>query len=838
MKYYKTPLEILKRRYFLRDKSGDIVEDFSMMMQRVARAVAKADASFGATEKEIKCTEEKFFDLLSSLKFLPNSPTLMNAGTKNGQLAACFVLPLKDSLKDIFQTLKETALIHQSGGGTGFSFSSLRPRGDIVKSTQGVSSGPVSFMKIFDMATEIIKQGGKRRGANMGILNVSHPDIIEFIKCKSDLVSFRNFNISVAITDEFLKAYKQKKKYFLINPRDKSVFSEISAELVFDEIVKNAWHSGDPGVIFIDRINSYNPTPKIGNIESTNPCLTADTWVTTDKGPQRIEKLIGNKSKLLLNGKFYSTENGGFFSTGRKSVFEVVTDRGYRVKATAEHLFLVAEKKKHNKTKTRWKKLADLIENEDLLVISNNRGVEWAGDGKFEDGYLLGLSKDFEGRIHTIEAKSSDFYKGFLRGVFDSNGYVRGTQKEGVSIRLSGLDFDTVLAIQRMLLRLGIASKVREKKASIRIVSKNKTDKGASYELVITNDNLLYFSKIVDFSDIKKQTALKEKVSSYSKKFSVEKFLAKVKVVIPLGEKSVFDVVVPGFNAFEANGIIVHNCGEQPLLPYESCTLGSINLTKFVSSGKIDYNALQKTVTDSVHFLDNVIEINHYPVKKIELMSKRNRKIGLGVMGFADMLIMLGISYSSREAISLAEELMAFINTTAVAASRMLAKKRGPFPEFAKSVYGVRNEPIRRNATVTTIAPTGTISIIAGVSSGIEPNYAYKLKRHILDTTFEELHLIYEQMKTAGKTIDRKIFVTAFDVSPEQQLKIQAAFQKYTENAVSKTINLKENAKISDVKEIFLAASEMGLKGITIYRNKSKPSQTLTICNINPDKEC
>lgn len=835
MKYYKAPLEVLKRRYFLKDERGDIVEDFSMMMQRVARAVAQADAYFGATEKEIKCIEEKFFNLLSSLKFLPNSPTLMNAGTKNGQLAACFVLPLKDSLKDIFQTLKETALIHQSGGGTGFSFSSLRPRGDIVKSTQGVSSGPVSFMRIFDMATEIIKQGGKRRGANMGILNVSHPDIIEFIKCKSDLVSFRNFNISVAITDEFIKAYKQKKTYKLINPRDKTVSSELPAELVFDEIVKNAWHSGDPGAIFIDRINSCNPTPKIGKIESTNPCLTADTWVTTYEGPKKIEELIGNKSKLLLNGEFYSTENRGFFSSGKKIVFEVVTDRGYRVKATAEHLFLVAEKVKNNNFQTCWKKLVDLIENKDLLIISKNRGVEWAGSGTFEDGYLLGLSKDFDSKIHSIEAASFDFYKGFLKCIFDSNGYVREDEKNGLSIRLSVLSFDIILALQRMLLRLGIASKLREKKVSF---GSNNIDKSSSYELVITNDNLLYFSKIVGFSDIKKQKALEDKLSSYSKKINEEKFLAKVKAVRPVGEKAVFDVVVPGVSSFEANGIIVHNCGEQPLLPYESCTLGSINLTKFVSSGKIDYNALQKTVTDSVHFLDNVIEINHYPIKKIELMSKRNRKIGLGVMGFADMLIMLGISYSSREAISIAEELMAFINTTAVAASRMLAKKRGAFPEFSKSIYSLKNEPIRRNATVTTIAPTGTISIIAGVSSGIEPNYAYKLKRHILDTTFEELHPIYEQMQIGGKTIDRKIFVTAFDISPEQQLKIQAAFQKHTENAVSKTINLKENAKISEVKEIFLAAYEIGLKGITIYRNKSKPSQTLTICNINPDKEC
>ncbi len=546
MKLSPTSYEVLKKRYFLKDGKGNIIEDFSSLMRRVAKAVANAELTFGATKKEVREREESFFELLYTLKFLPNSPTLMNAGTKNGQLAACFVLPISDSLKHIFDTLKRAALIHQSGGGTGFSFSRLRPKGDIVKSTQGVSSGPVSFMKIFDMATEIIKQGGKRRGANMGVLSATHPDIYDFICCKRDGISFRNFNLSVGLTKDVVEAIKDRGCYNLVNPRTNKSVKTVKGETLLDLIAENAWKTGDPGIINLYEIEKTNPTPHLGTIEATNPC------------------------------------------------------------------------------------------------------------------------------------------------------------------------------------------------------------------------------------------------------------------------------------------------GEQPLLPYESCTLGSINLTKFVKNNTIDYDELGKTVRKAIFFLDNVIEINKYPMKEVERMTKANRKIGLGVMGFADMLILLGISYSSGAALSVAEDIMAFINEKAVMASEELAKKRGPFPEFKKSIY---TKP-RRNATVTTIAPTGTISIIAGVSSGIEPNFAYKLKRNILNTTFEELHPIYERFLKEGKTIDKNIFVTAFDVPPENHIAIQHAFQKHTENAVSKTINLPETATVDDVKNIFFEAIQRGLKGVTVYRNNSKPAQTLTICNINPDKEC
>lgn len=538
--------EILKSRYYLKDKEGNIIENFEGLCKRISTAIAEIDRDYNLNPSK---SFESFFEIIYSLKFLPNSPTLMNAGIKNGQLSACFVLPIKDSLKSIFETLKKTAIIHKSGGGTGFSFSSLRPEGDVVASTKGVSSGPISFMQIFDFATNIIKQGGKRRGANMGILHITHPDIESFIKCKENEGNLTNFNISVSLDKLQIESIKKDGVISLINPRTKKVVKTILAKKIFDDICYYAWKTGDPGLVNLYSINSSNPTPSLGYIEATNPC------------------------------------------------------------------------------------------------------------------------------------------------------------------------------------------------------------------------------------------------------------------------------------------------GEQPLLPNESCTLGSINLSKFVKNKNIDYDELKRVIHISVHFLDNILDANHYPFKEIEKISKRNRKIGLGIMGFADALILMNIPYSSKYALQIAEDIMSFINTEAISASQNLAKKRGPFPAFFKSIYYKKGFKERRNATVTTIAPTGTISLIAGTSSGIEPIFSFKIKRRILDKEFEDIHPLYLKLKD-NKNYEKKIFETAFDINPSHHLLIQYAFQKHTENAVSKTVNLTENSSVDDVKEIFKMALELNLKGITIYRDKSKPKQTLNFCNLNPDREC
>ncbi len=559
MNLTENALKVLEARYLLRDKNGLTKETPEEMFRRVAKTIASAEIQYGGSPDE---WEEKFYELMASLKFLPNSPALMNAGRDLGQLAACFVLPVDDSMISIFDTLKNAALILQSGGGTGFSFSRLRPRSDVVRSTGGVASGPISFMRIYNTATDVIKQGGARRGANMGILRIDHPDILDFIRIKRAGGELTNFNISVAVTDAFMDALKNNGEYELINPRSKAVIRKIKAQDVFEELVKSAWETGDPGLVFIDRINRYNPTPHIGNIESTNPC------------------------------------------------------------------------------------------------------------------------------------------------------------------------------------------------------------------------------------------------------------------------------------------------GEQPLLPYEACVLGSINLSKYVKDSVIDYNDLEDAVRTCVRFLDDSIDVNRYPLPAIEAMHKGNRKIGLGVMGWADMLILLGIPYNQKKAFRLARDLMKFIRETSRKASVELAEKRGVFPNFKGSIYDAPDMPRVRNATTTTIAPTGTLSIIADCSSGIEPLFAIAYKRLILDTElFEVNRYFFDVAKKQGfysETLKedviskghlrgikevpadiRRLFKTAHEIPPEDHIEMQACFQEFTDNAVSKTINMPHRAKKENVSRVFLLAYEKGCKGITIFRYGTKKVGTL-----------
>lgn len=563
MELSKNAVVVLKGRYLLKDEAGRVTETPEEMLYRVASSVALAEKEYG---DDPGYWTERFLTLMKGLKFLPNSPAMMNAGKRLGQLAACFVLPVEDSMDSIFNSLKNAAMILQSGGGTGFSFSHLRPRADVVRSTGGVASGPVSFMRVFDTATEVIKQGGARRGANMGILSIDHPDILDFIRIKRGAGELENFNISVAVTDVFMEALRDDTEYELRNPRTNEVCKKIRARLVFDEIVDSAWETGDPGLVFIDVINRDNPTPQIGRLESTNPC------------------------------------------------------------------------------------------------------------------------------------------------------------------------------------------------------------------------------------------------------------------------------------------------GEQPLLPFEACVLGSINLGKYVTekSGKsvIDYAGLSEDIETAVRFLDDTIDVNKYPLPSIEVMHKGNRKIGLGVMGWADMLISLGVPYGSRKSFALAEDLMRFFRERARRCSVGLAEKRGVFPNFKGSVYDAPGMSAVRNATTTTIAPTGTLSIIAGCSSGIEPLFALAYKRLIMGTELEEVNerffatareLGFYSEELRAKVIKqgtlrgmsevpaniRRLYKTAHEIGYEDHIEMQAGFQKHTDNAVSKTINMPKNSRKEDVARAYLLAYEKGCKGITIFRYGSQKRGTL-----------
>jgi ribonucleoside-diphosphate reductase alpha chain len=931
---------VLKRRYLRKDSQGKVIETPEKMFRRVAQHIAKAEKNYGADDERVKVVEETFYDLMTQVVFLPNSPTLMNAGRRLGQLAACFVLPVEDSMEGIFGALRNAAMIHKSGGGTGFSFSRLRPKDSNVGTTGGVASGPVSFMKIFNTATEQVKQGGTRRGANMAILRVDHPDVVEFIHSKSNDRELNNFNISVGVTDAFMEAAAAQKEYDLLDPRDKQPTGRLNAAEVYEALVTQAWKTGDPGIIFLDRMNADNPTPALGEIESTNPCVAGDSWAMTAEGPRRVRDLLDRRVPLAIKGKTHPSSDKGFFCTGKKPVYTLKTRAGFELRLTGDHRVLRAASVARDKVMTEWVQAAELVPG-DRIVLNDCRTLTgWLGTYGKAEGYLVGLligdgtlkqdkavlsvwpqseavnggtgphsgvmetafalaktlphRSDFRGwmavpgrgeyrmslgalkaicgalgmspghkRITpTAEECSSEFYRGLLGGLFDSDGSVQGTQAKGVSVRLSQSDMPTLQAVQRMLLRLGIASAIYENRrgAGETILPDGRGGSQAyatkpQHELVISGDNLLRFREIIDFRDENKAARLQTLLASYKRSLNRERFLAEFVALIPDGEKEVFDVQVPGVNCFDANGFVVHNCGEQPLLPMEACNLGSVNLAKFVvesaSGPAVDYPRLKEAISWSVRFLDNTIDMSRYPLPEITEMVRGNRKIGLGVMGFADMLFQMGIPYNSEEALQAAEEVMHFIQEACHETSEALAQERGVFANWERSIFKDQGLQ-RRNATTTTIAPTGTLSIIAGCSSGIEPLFALSFVRTVMDNDkLMEVNPVFEkaarergfyrpelmdQVARKGSIHEieeipedvRRVFVTAHDVSSEWHIRMQAAFQKHTDNAVSKTVNLPRDATVEDVRKVYDLAYQLRCKGVTIYRDGSKENQVLS----------
>ena len=919
LKLQTSSLIVLAKRYLLKDEKGKVKESPLKLYKRVAQSIARIDEQYKVPPKACKLLGRKFFDLMVNGYFLPNSPTLMNAGAPLGQLSACFVLPIEDSIDSIFQTLHATAKIHQTGGGTGFNFSNLRPSGDVVKTTGGVASGPVSFMRVYDSATQEIKQGGKRRGANMGILNVTHPNILDFITAKSR-GGLENFNISVAVTDKFMHAVQKGELVSLTNPRGGEVVQNVPARAIWDLITAEAWKSGDPGLIFLDTINrSYsNVIPKLGPIGATNPCLSKDVWTLTGSGPFQIKDLIAKEQKLRISNQDWS--NSGFFLTGEKETVEVTTKEGFSFRATIDHKLNVEGEKK---------KISELRKGDHLSI--NRNSSEWKGDLTEDEGYLLGLllgdgslttvpvlyswladpgseairlrsfeiakslihRKDWKGwqrpdsnnrqqmkliglrRILKylglnsekkitpgMERESSCFYKGLIRGLFDTDGSVQGSQKKGVSIRLSQSSLEFLKGIQRMLLRLGIFCTIyKRREEHTQLFDKKEYYCKKQYDLVITRADLKIFAEKIGFVHSKKKLKLETLLSSYKRCLNKGKEYATFEKLADPRTEEVYDVQVPGINQLEANGLVVSNCGEVPLYYFESCNLGSLNLSKFARiNGKkkpeVDWEAFEKAIKLAVHFLDNVIDANKYPILEIEQISKRTRRIGLGVMGWADLLLILNLPYDSQEALDLAKTIMKFLTEKAREASMKLGEERGDFPDFKDSIWPKKGFKHMRNATVSCVAPTGSISILAGCSPGIEPLFSIVTIRNLeesLGTKLIDINSYFEnraikdgfyseeliekvsrafslkEIKEIPEEI-RRVFVTAQDIAPDWHVQMQAAFQTYTDNAVSKTVNLPNTATPHDVEQIYLLAWKLGCKGITVFRDGSKDKQVFITC--------
>ncbi len=946
MKLTENALTVLKKRYFKQNENGEIIEDWNKLIWRVATNISGNEAD----------KKDRYFKLLNSGYFLPNSPTLMNAGSDLQQLSACFVLPLEDSMESIFESVKNAALIHKSGGGTGFSFSKLRQANARVRSTNGVSSGPISFLKVFNAATDAVKQGGTRRGANMAILNVDHPEILEFITCKEDITKLTNFNISVGITEKFMKAVNENEDFELISPHNGEVVRKVNARDVFNLIVKMAHKNGEPGIVFIDQINKYNPTPQAGKIESTNPCFHPDTFISTENGLEKIRDLFEKQEKITIysddrvyNDKFkinsreyfangISSRSASIIKTGVKQTYKISLHNGQEIKVTSDHKILTTE---------GWKMTSELTENDEILIQSGRGSwsendeigselglfMGWLlGDGWLtsdekvlglvfaaEEKYLLSKFSEIAQKYHGGEGiinvrengcwqllfkrkKFVELFKSFglepkkapekyipeilfsstretirnlINGLFSSDGTINYIDEAHRDIRLSSTSYKMLQQVQLILLNEAIFSNIydRTKKEQQQFSYTSKTgiqkqyESHPYYELIINGDDLLRFRDFVGNLIHEKKDLKLQQVARESRKKTY--YHSKLKAIEPFEETEVYDIIEPVTHSLIANGIVAHNCGEQPLLPNEACNLGSLNLAAMVKDNDVDWELLKQTIYDSVEFLDDVINQSQFPLPEIDKMVKANRKIGLGIMGWADLLFILGEPYNSQQALELAEKVMEFIDYHSKLRSSELAKVHGSFPNFTESIY--HNATLQResrkfdwkklkkdiqknglrNATTTTIAPTGTISMILNTSGGIEPQFSLVYVKNVMDG--EKLLYINPHFEKAVKKVGiyskelmekvsekgsiaeikeipdelKKIFVTSHDISPQWHIKMQAAFQKYTDNAVSKTINFNEEATKEDIQMAYELAYELGCKGVTVYRDGSRQNQVL-----------
>ncbi len=898
--------------------------------RRVAQALAAAEPNPAQWQPVFEAA-------LADFRFLPAGRILAGAGSaRKVTLFNCFVMgSIPDDMGGIFEHLKEAALTMQQGGGIGYDFSTLRPRGALVRGVGADASGPLSFMDVWDAMCRTIMSAGHRRGAMMATLRCDHPDIEAFIAAKQEPGRLRMFNLSVLVSDTFMQAVRDNQPWEL--HFGGTTYKTLQARELWERIMRATYAYAEPGVIFIDRINQRNNLHYCETISATNPCIAAESWISTSEGPRQVHELIGRRFTALVNGQPHASGPEGFFATGEQPLLRLTTREGHSLRLTADHPVLAVTRLTRFSHETAWRKAGELRPGDHIMLHDHRSALPWSDSGSSvhdkDEGYLIGLllgdgtlkqdkavlsvwrqrraangdaapdgadgimaavlqaaahlphRADFRGwwpvtgrdewRLSlaaltqlaarlglapgqpkaitpAMERSSAGFHCGLLRGLFDSDGSVQGSQEKGVSIRLSQSDAALLQAAQRMLLRLGIhATLYRQRRpAAARALPDGRGglrlyDCAAQHELVLAGENVVRFAAVIGFRDTAKAARLAQLLTAYRRRPNRERFIATVATLAPDGIEVVYDARVPGPHAFDANGLYVHNCGEQPLPPYGACLLGSINLARLVTrpfepDAALDLAALRQLTGAAVRMLDNAIDVSNFPLPQQAEEAQQKRRIGLGVTGLADALILCGARYGAPASLALIETWLQVLRDAAYRTSVELAREKGAFPLFEAAAYlagpGIAELPedIRagiaahgiRNALLTSIAPTGTISLLAdNISSGLEPVFAFSYTRNVLlpDGSRREEEVsdyalrLHQRLKGEQAPLG-PAFVDAQALAPEDHLRVQAAVQKYIDSSISKTINLPEDISFAAFKDVYSLAYDLGCKGCTTYR--------------------